>query len=317
MNKVLLALGVLPPVEMAVLEDHFEVIRLRRNEEPEAVLQERRMDISAILASPWTPVRRHLIEALPNLEIIAHFGVGYDSIDIEACIERKIQVTNTPDVVTDDTADIGMGLILACARKIVESDVFIRVGNWRSGHTPMGTSLKGKTLGILGLGQVGRALARRAEAFEMSVIYHNRRPVTGPDNGIEYPYAESLTDLARDADFLALCVPGNDDTRHMVSADILEQLGEKGYLINIARGSVINEADLVEALLNKKIAGAGLDVFEHEPNVPEALLAMDNVVLLPHMGAATHETRSVMGEVVIANLLAYFSGKELVTPVLS
>lgn len=312
-KKALLVMGnLLLPLEMQALEDNFEVIRLWKERDPESVLQERKNDILAIASTHSVPVSRSLIEALPNLEIISQFAVGTDNIDLTAAKERGIAVTNTPDVLTNDTADTALSLLLAVSRRICEADLYVRIGKWLNGPMPLGNSLSGKTAGIVGMGRIGQAIASRCAAFGMNIIYHGPRK----KDGVSYPYEANLKRLAELSDYLILACPGGADTRHLVHAPVLEALGPNGFLINISRGSVVNEEDLVNALKEKKIAGAGLDVFTHEPNVPEALIKLDNVVLLPHIGSATVETRGVMGQLVVKNLLAHFNGDPLLTPVI-
>jgi len=236
--------------------------------------------------------------------------VGFDNIDVRAAHDRNIAVTNTPDVLTDDTADVALFLLLNCARRAVEADMFVRVGRWQSGAFPLSTSVSGKIVGIVGLGQIGSAIAKRAEAFNTKVFYHSRT-----QKDVPYQYYSDLEEMAKDCDFLVLACAGGEETKGLIDLKILNALGSKGYLINIARGSVVNEEDLLIALRNRAIAGAGLDVFADEPNVPESMLSMDNVVLSPHVGSATLETRSKMGQLVVDNFLAHFDGKPLLTPV--
>ncbi|MGH1455307.1 MAG: 2-hydroxyacid dehydrogenase [Alphaproteobacteria bacterium] len=312
MKKMILALQPLLANEMHILENEFSVLRLWESREPEDDLRAYAHDIAGVLSTYNSAgVSERLMRALPNLEIISQFGVGFDNIDVAAAKARGVVVTNTPDVLTDDTADVAMFLLLNIARRAVEADMFVRVGRWKSGAMPLSTSVSGKTVGIVGLGQIGMAIAKRAQAFNTKVIYHGRN-----QKDVPYVYYESLIEMARECDFLVLACAGGDETRHLIDLDILKALGVNGYLINIARGSVVNEDDLLIALRNKTIAGAGLDVFADEPNVPEAMLTMDNVVLSPHVGSATLETRSKMGQLVIDNLLAHFGGKPLLTPVI-
>ena len=312
MKKTLLALQSILPPEMKKLEEHFDIIRLWKERDPEATLRENAGRIVAILSTyNCAGVSRHLMEALPNLEIIAQFGVGYNNIDIEAATERGIAVTYTPDILTNDTADTALSLLLATARRIVEGDMFVRVGKWRDGPLPLGTTLSGKTAGIVGLGRIGRAIAKRLEAFEIDVIYHGRSQK--PE--VDYQFCADLKEMATQSDFLVLACAGGQETENLVDLDILEALGPKGILVNIARGTVVNEDDLQVALRNQSIAAAGLDVFRDEPNVPESLLKMDNVVLLPHIGSATIETRSRMGQLVLDNIIAHFEGNPVLTPV--
>ncbi len=314
MKRALLVMGnQILPAELSTLQDHFDVIELWKEADPEAVLQDRRNDIVAMVSIYYMPVSKTLIEALPNLEIILQFAVGTDNIDLAAAKARGIAVTNTPDVLTDDTADIALSLLLALSRRICESDMFVRVDKWRlNSAMPLGRSLSGKTAGIVGMGRIGQAIAKRCEAFNLKIVYHGPRK----KDEVSYRFQPDLEAMAEESDYLILACPGGAATRHLVHAPILEALGPNGYLINIARGSVVHEEDLVSALVNKKIAGAGLDVYAVEPNVPKELITMDNVVLLPHTGSATIETRGIMGGLVVANLLAHFKGDPLLTPVI-
>lgn len=311
MKHTILAMARLLPKEMQILDEEFDVIHLYRESDPEAVLQKRKNDIQGIVSAPGVPVRRSLMEACPALEIISQFAVGFDNIDLDAARERQIKVTNTPDVLTADTADTAVSLTLAVARRIVEGDVYIRVGQWLNGPMPLGVSLSGKTAGIVGLGRIGQAIARRLQAFDMNIIYHGR--TQKPDQ--PYQYYDDLKTMASMCDFMMLACAGGEETKHLIDADVLEALGEDGFLINISRGSVVDENALIEALKNKTIRGAGLDVFAKEPFVPEELQAMDNVVLLPHIGSATNETRTLMGTIVLENLRAHFAGQALLTEV--
>ncbi len=310
MAQTILALGSLMPKEMEALESHFSIIRLWKEKDPEATLQKYKNEITGVVSTWETPVSERLIAALPNLEIISQCAVGIDNIDLKAAKARRIIVTNTPGVLTDDTADIALALILATARRIVEADMYVRVGKWLNGDMPLGTSVSGKTAGIIGMGRIGRAIAKRCEAFNMKIIYN------GPHKkDVPYEYYKDLKVMAAASDFLVVACSGGAPTQNLVDYKVLESLGPKGIVINIARGSVINEGDLLIALSNKIVGGAGLDVHAKEPHVPEALFSMDNVVLLPHIGSATHETRGKMSQLVVDNLLAHFSGQPLKTPV--
>ncbi|MGH1376637.1 MAG: 2-hydroxyacid dehydrogenase [Alphaproteobacteria bacterium] len=311
MTKTILALQPLLPLEMEELVRQYKVLRLWENRDPEKFIIEHAHEISGVLSTYNSHgVSERLIEALPNLEIIAQFGVGYDNVDVDAASRRDIVVTNTPDVLTDDTADVAMMLLLNVMRRAVEGDMFVRVGRWQGGAMPLGTSVSGKTVGIVGLGKIGQAIADRALAFNTEIVYHSREMKDVP-----YTYYESLEDMARASDVLVLACAGGEETHHLINYKILKALGPKGFLINIARGSVVDEDELLIALRNKAIGGAGLDVFAHEPNVPQEMIKMDNVVLSPHVGSATMETRALMGQLVINNLVAHFSGKPLLTPV--
>jgi len=311
MAKTILVLGGLLQNEYAMLEKHFDVLRFSQGRNPEDVLQEHKNDIVGIVSSPSLGVSSTLIDALPNLEIICQSAVGVDNIDLEAAKQRNITVTNTPDLVTKDTADLALALVLGLARRTMEADLYIRLGKWESGKFGMATSLTGKIVGILGLGKIGSAIAKRAAAFDMEIIYHSR----SQRDDVSYEYAATVEELAQKSDFLVCSCPGTPETENIIDAAILKALGNTGFLINVARGSVVNEEDLLIALTNKSIAGAGLDVFRNEPHVPDAMKTMDNVVLFPHIGTATFETRSQMGQLVIANLVAHFKGDKLLTPV--
>jgi lactate dehydrogenase-like 2-hydroxyacid dehydrogenase len=257
------------------------------------------------------PIDGKLMDALPKLKIIANFGVGVDSIDLAAAKARGIAVTNTPDVLTDEVADLAMALMLDAARGLSMGDRFVRAGKWLKGGMPLQHCVRGKTLGILGLGRIGSAIARHGEHFGMHILWtgRNAKPQA------PWPFVPSLVELARQSDFLVIATPGGGETFHLVNAEVLAALGAKGTLINIGRGSVVDEAALVDALKSGALGHAALDVFEREPNVPNALLAMENVVLLPHIGSATLETRAAMGQLMVDNLLAHFAGRPLLTRV--
>lgn len=267
--------------------------------------------VRGIVTTGQSGASAELIDALPKLEIISSYGVGVDAIDRAHAQARGVVVTNTPDVLNDDVADLTIALMLATARRLCEGDRHVRNGQWLKGPLGLGHRVSGKRLGILGLGRIGQAIARRAEGFDMAISYHQRRR----NSKVPYRYCEDLVAMARDSDFLVVIVPGGAATRHLVDRPVLDALGPEGILINVARGSVVDEAALVEALADGRLGGAGLDVFETEPTVPEALFGMDNVTLQPHMGSATLETRTAMGRLVIDNLRAHFSGEPLLTPV--
>ena len=300
----------LPALEKALAAE-FDVHQLWKEPDPSAYLASHGSEFVGLATSARWGADAALIDALPNLKVISSFGVGYDTIDIDAAVKRGIPVGYTPEVLNDCVADIAFGLLIDVARSISASERFVRRGDWPRGAFPLQTRVSGKRLGILGLGRIGRAIAKRASGFDMDVRYHNRRRV----EDVGFTYEASLIELARWADFLVIASAGGAETRHLVSADILAALGADGFLINISRGSVIDEAALVDALVNKKIAGAGLDVFENEPQVPQALLALDNVVLLPHIASGTHETRQAMADLTLANLRGFFADGRLITPV--
>jgi hydroxypyruvate reductase len=267
--------------------------------------------IKAIAGGGESQVTRALMDQLPALEMISVFGVGYDRYDVAAARERGIPITNTPDVLTDDVADMGISLMLAIARTIPQADQYVRQGKWPSGPMPLARKVTGARLGIVGLGRIGSAIARRAIGFDMSIAYTSRNKVADSP----YSYYPTPAALAAEVDFLMVITPGGAGTKGLINAEVLTALGSKGYLINVARGSVVDESALITALQNKGIAGAALDVFENEPHVPAALCAMSNVVLAPHVASATWQTRRAMADLAFGNLQAHFAGKPLLTPV--
>ncbi len=267
--------------------------------------------IAAIAASGESKVTAELMDQLPALKIIAVMGVGYDGIDVAAAKARGVVVTHTPGVLNDDVADLALALMLALSRQIARADRFVRAGEWAGGPLPLGRKVSGARLGIVGMGRIGQAIAHRAEAFDMRIAYTARSAKTE----LPYDYHPSPAALAASSDFLVVITPGGAGTRKLIDAVVLKALGAQGCLINVARGSVVDESALIEALRSGTIAGAGLDVFEAEPNVPEALRAMDNVVLTPHIGSATAQTRRAMAELAFANLNAQLTGQPLLTPV--
>ena len=252
-----------------------------------------------------------LIDALPKLEIISSFGVGYDTVDVVAARKRGVIVTNTPGVLNDAVADLAIGLMIAAARRIPQGDRFVREGKWIKQGLPLARHVTGKRLGIVGLGRIGQAIAKRAAGFDLKISYHSRHRVRESP----FAYYERLVDLARNSDFLVAILPGGKETWHLVDEEVMRALGPTGILVNVARGSVVDEKALVKCLQEGALGGAALDVFEEEPKVPEALFTMDNVVLQPHVGSATHETRTAMGQLTIDNLVAHFAGKPVLTPV--
>ena len=250
-----------------------------------------------------------LLDALPKLEIISVFGVGYDGVPVDYCRERGIKVTNTPDVLTDDVADVAVGLVLMTGRGFAKAERFVRAGEWEKKGAELTTKLGGKKVGILGLGRIGRGIAQRLAAMGMQIAYTGRKAQAD----VPYRFVPDLKALAAESDFLIVACPGGAATKNIVNAEVLAALGKKGTIVNIARGSIIDEPALVAALQAGTIKAAGLDVFADEPHVPAALLTMDNVVLLPHVGSATHETRKGMGDLCKANLDAWFGTGKVVT----
>lgn len=267
-------------------------------------------DIRALVANGESTVTRELMAQLPALEMIAVFGVGYDGVDVQAARERGIRVSNTPDVLTDDVADFAMALLLGIARNTCAADRFTRSGAWARGPIGFSRKVSGARLGIIGLGRIGKAIARRAQGFDMSIAYTGRQP-----QAVDYAYHASAVELAAAVDFLVVAVGGGAQTFHLVDAQVLEALGPQGYLINVGRGSVVDEAALAQALAGGKLAGAALDVYEDEPRPHAGLLGLENVLLTPHMASATLATRQAMSDLVLDNLQAWHDGVPLVTPV--
>lgn len=266
--------------------------------------------VRAVVTSGRFGVPAELMAALPHLEIVTNFGVGYDTTDVAQAAARGIRVTNTPDVLTDCVADTALGLMLDVFRRFGASERFLRDGRWESGGFPLTRRFSGSTVGVLGLGRIGQAIARRAAAFDTTILYTTRRPV----EGVPWEHVASAVDLARRSDVLVVAVPGGPSTVNLVDAEVLRALGSDGFLVNIARGSVVDEDALIAALEAGEIAGAGLDVFANEPHVPERLIR-DDVTLLPHVGSGTNETRQDMRDLTLANLRAYLAGEPLLTPV--
>jgi lactate dehydrogenase-like 2-hydroxyacid dehydrogenase len=262
--------------------------------------------------APAAKVTRAIIERLPHLEIISSFGVGYDNIDLDAAVERKLVVCNTPQVLTEEVADTALGLLICTVREFPQADRFVRAGKWVNGDYPLSkASLRDRTVGIVGLGAIGKAIARRLDAFGVPVVYHSRNA----QQGVRYRYYPKLVDMAREVDTLIVITPGGAATRNLIDAEVLAALGPNGILINLSRGSVVDEQALIKALQDRTIFSAGLDVFLNEPQVPAELLAMDHVVLLPHLGSASQYTRQKMEQLVVDNLLAWQAGKPPLTPV--
>ena len=305
----ILMVGPMMPQLMAALERDYIVHRLWEAPERDALLEKIGSNVKAIATNGALGASGSLINALPNLEIIALYGVGVDAIDLSLAKKRGIPVTTTPDVLTEDVADMALALLLATARRIVVGDQYVRTGQWARGEMALTRRVNGKRVGILGLGRVGKALAKRLEALNMKISYTNRKE-------LDVPYASyrDLAKMAGDVDFLVVTAAGGDATRKIVNRPVLEALGPNGILINVSRGSIVDEEALIDALKEGKLGGAGLDVFASEPNVPEELKSMPNVVLQPHHASGTIETRSAMGDLVARNLEAHFAGKPLLTP---
>lgn len=313
MKPVVLSLGVFPPATMSALAELFELHHFTVYPLSEGTLSpDLKARIRAIATEANRGATRDLIASLPKLEIISCFGVGVDGIDLAAARERSIPVTNTPGVMVDECADLAIGMMLASARQIVRADHYVRSGEWLKGPIGLGRSVGGKTVGVVGLGGIGRAIADRAQAFRMNVLWHGPRPKPG----IPYEYVPDLIELAQRSDFLMVACKGGDETRGLISASVIDALGPQGTLINIARGSVVDEGAMIDRLRDGRLGFAALDVFQNAPRIAPDLLKLPNVLLQPHHGSATVETRTAIGQMMIDNLTAHFAGRKLPTPVI-
>ena len=306
----LLFLGSLMPVIEDSLEAGFEILR-DDGTNLDALIERHGAEIRGIVTRGRRPTDAALIARLPALELIANFGVGYDTVDAVAAAKHGVIVTNTPDVLNDEMGDFTVGLLLATIRTLPAAERFLRAGKWLHDAFPLGNSLRGRRIGIAGMGRIGQVIARRLSGFDLPISYHSRNKVSH----LDYPHFPSLVELAANVDVLIVVLPGGPATRHAVNAEVLAALGPDGVLINVARGTVVDEAALIDALGSRKILAAGLDVFEDEPRVPAALLACDNAVLVPHVGTATHHTRGLMADLLIRNVRAWFGGEGPITPV--
>ena len=311
-KRPLLQIGNLLPALEEGLRERYAVTRLENAADPVAFLNAHGGEFVGVATSALVGISAEQIAAMPNLQVISCFGVGVDKIAMSAARARNIPVGYTPDILNDCVADTAFALILDVARATPEADRYVRSGLWaergpNSFH--LGRKVSGARLGIVGLGRIGRTIARRALGFDMDIRYHARHPV--PD--APWDYEPSLVELARWADFLVVITAGGPGTRHLINDEVLDALGPRSFLINVSRGSVVDEQALIRALIEKRIGGAGLDVFENEPFVPETLLALDNVVLLPHIASATEETRLAMARRVIDNLDLFFAEGRLLS----
>jgi lactate dehydrogenase-like 2-hydroxyacid dehydrogenase len=303
MGHELLQVSPLPPFMMNALQEaDYTVHDHTHIKDPGALTK-----VSAIVGTGAAKVDRKLLMMLPNVKLIAICGVGYDGVDVEAAKEKGIVVTHTPGVLTDDVADLAMVLLLSVGRRIPQADRFVRNGDWVDDVFPLTHKVSGSRLGIVGMGRIGRAIAKRAAAFDMPIAYTGRSPKAG----VPYPYHDSVVALASAVDYLVVAVPGGEATERLINAEVLQALGPKGYLVNIARGSVVDQAVLVQALKDKAIAGAALDVFWDEPVVDPELRRLPNVVLTPHIASATEETRRAMVALTLDNLFAFYNQQPL------
>jgi len=313
-KPAVLVTSALPPDLMQRLESQYVVHPLWKEQHPIAWLNANGSRFHAIVTTGRVGADRTLIQRLPNLEIIASFSVGFDNIDLDAARAQSVVVTNTPGVLDDSVAETALALMLSVSRRICEADRFVRSGRWERENFGLARKLAGQRCGIVGMGNIGQEIAKRAEAFGMTILYHNRK--SRQDLPANYRYFDDLVSLARESDFLVICVPGGIKTQNLIDYRVLCEMSLTAVLINISRGSVVDEASLIAALEAEQIAGAGLDVYENEPIVSAALCQMEQVVLLPHIGSATSETRQAMADLVLKNLDRWFSRGRPITPVL-
>lgn len=309
-SEILQTTPMMPHVE-AALNEAYNVHRLWEAADAGSLLADIGSGVRGVATDGHAGLPADIMAALPGLEIISSYGVGYDAIDVAACTARGVHVTNTPDVLNDAVAEMTLGLMISLCRRIPQADRFVRDGAWLKRGYPLTGELTGAKAGILGLGRIGKEIARRLDVFKMDVAYHGRQEQTGQP----YTYYADLTEMARHVDWLVVIAPGSPETTGIVSRQVLEALGPDGHLVNIARGSLVDEPALVELLQSGKLGGAALDVFAEEPKVPAELMGLDNVVLSPHQGSATGRTRTAMGDLVVRNLAAHFAGEPLISPV--
>lgn len=317
-QRILQALKLAPALE-ARLAEAYDLQALQDQPDPEAFLAKHGHEFVGLVTTASRGVDAALIGKLPSLRVISSFGVGLDKVDVGAAQARGIAVGFTPDVLNDCVADLGMALLLDVMRRVGEAERFVRRGDWArtmagtgpaTSPFPLGRRVSGSKLGIVGMGRIGQAIARRAAGFSMDIRYHSRRPV----EGLAWAHEPSLIELAGWADALIVITAGGAGTRHLIDSKVLDALGPDGFIVNVARGSVVDEQALVKALLDKRIAGAGLDVYADEPRVPEALFALDNVVIVPHIASGTRETRQAMADLTFDNLQAFFAEGRVKTP---
>jgi lactate dehydrogenase-like 2-hydroxyacid dehydrogenase len=308
---ILLTVPMMPTVTAALVET-FRVHRLWEQSDPDQFLRTIGPRVRAVATSTlFGRVDGRLLDHLPALEIIASFGVGYDNVDVSAAAAHGVIVTNTPGVLDEEVADVTVGLLIATLRQIPQAERFLREGRWLHGAFPLSPTLRDRRVGIVGLGNIGKAVARRLASFRVPIAYHGR----SRQAGIDLDYYSSVIELAKASDVLIVIVPGGPATKHLINRDVLAALGTNGVLINVSRGSVVDECALVGALKAGTILTAGLDVFEDEPRVPQELLEMPQVVLLPHIGSASAYTRAAMGQLVVDNLISWFNRGRPISPV--
>ena len=310
MTDQVLVVGKFFPSVMSDLQSNFDAIHAESHDALAAMSDDSIAHVAGLATHGWAPAE--LLDRLPDLKLVSSFGVGYDGVAADVAAEKGVIVTHTPNVLNDDVANTAIMLTLATMRRLVEQDGYLRAGRWvKEGNAPLTRSIAGKTVGIVGLGRIGEAIAEKLSVFNCTTVYHSRNEKPG----VSYGYYGDLVEMARDCDVLIVITPGGPATNKLINKDVIEALGPDGTLVNVARGTVVDEAEMVKALQDGRLGSAGLDVFEDEPNVPEALFGMNNVVLTPHVASATQETRQAMSDLVVENLVSYFKQGKAVTPV--
>tara|TARA_B100001989_G_scaffold234623_1_gene195315 strand:- start:408 stop:1349 length:942 start_codon:yes stop_codon:yes gene_type:complete len=309
-EKNILIMSLFPTEITKLFDETFNTFKSYEQENSEKFIESLKDKIDAIAVMGGTKVSSELIKKLPNLKIIANYGVGYDAVDVEQATLHNVKVTNTPNVLNDEVADTAVALTLCVYKNISSANNFLLEKKWLKSEFPLSKKFSGTKFGILGMGRIGKTIAKRIEAFNCEICYHSRN-----EKDVKYKYFSKLEELAEYVDTLCVITPGGEETKHLVNSNILQKLGKNSFLINIARGSVIDQQALIHALQNKIICGAGLDVFENEPNVPDDLMNLDNVILTPHIGSATVETRYDMGKLVYDNVVQMLTKKSTISPV--
>ena len=310
MDKNLLIMTEMPQYFVSLADKNFNTFKLWTKENEDHYLSEIKTEVDAIAVMGGYKITPELMKGMPNLKIIACYGVGYDAIDINCAKSLGIKVTNTPEVLNDEVADTAIALMLCVYKKIVAADNFARNNSWAKGEFPLTKKFTGTKLGIVGMGRIGKAIAKRAEAFDCEISYHSRNK-----KDVKYKYYSDLNALAKDVDTLCVITPGGKETEKLINKEILSSLGKNGVLVNVARGSVIDQDELIHFLENNLILAAGLDVYINEPNIPSELINLENTVLLPHIASGTIETRNAMGQLVFDNIENYFQNKPLISEV--
>jgi len=312
LKKDMLLIGSATPRMMEAFAADFEIHELDKIDGLVNFLTANGSKIEAIATNGHAGVSKQIMDGTPNLRVISCYGVGYDAIDVLAAKAKGVIVTHTPNVLNNDVANTAIMLMLAVSRRLLRDDQWVRSGNWKAkGNAPLTTSIEGKRVGIVGLGRIGETIARKLEAFSCDIVYHTRNQK--PES--PYRYYADLVEMAKDVDYLVVITPGGASTNKLVNRDVMNALGPQGTLINVARGTVVDEAEMVKALREGRLGNAGLDVFEAEPQVPEALFEMENVVLTPHVASATVETRQAMGDLTVENLVRFFKEGKVTSPV--